>query len=389
NRHVASNPRNDRLNFWNGATGDIMSITGDGEVGIGVGISPKVDFHVGSSRKVLFGADTLGAGSKMMFLPHKNAFRVGALSSGSSSTYWNSDSIGVYSFASGWNTRATGGGATAMGRDTEASGDYAFAAGYFTNARDLYSTAMGHNTNALGLGSTAIGYTTATQRNYSTALGFFSEAQALASTAIGNEVRAQSFSSIAVGRYNVGGGNPDVWVETDPLFEIGNGTNNSARSNALTVRKNGNVGIGTTLPGELLQVVGRIRFAGLETLEDGGSNEIAARADLRPTVDNLYDIGTSTFRWDDVYATNGIIQTSDARLKTDIQNATFGLNDVLRLRLSGEQAGIRKLSWVSLPRKYYRSCHRRLKRTTMSKPKKRIPRFRKPNWKRLESIIQF
>lgn len=330
--YIASNNQNDRLNFWNGTSGDVMTITGDGEVGIGVGISPKVRFHVGNEGKVLFGLDTLGAGTKMMFLPHKHAFRVGTVSSGAASTYWNSDSIGLYSFASGLNTRAQGYGATAMGRDTEAQSSYAFASGYFTNANGLYSTAMGFNTDAEATGSTALGYSTDAEQDYSTALGYFAEAQALFSTAIGHTTRAQAYSSVAVGRHNVGGGSATDWVETDPLFEIGNGTGTTARSNAMTVRKNGNVGIATTAPGEKLHVNGKIRFSGLETLEDGGANEIAARGDLRSTVDNLYDLGTTTFRWNDVYATNGVIQTSDARLKTDIQNASFGLNDVLRLR---------------------------------------------------------
>ena len=31
--YIASNHRNDRLNFWNGTGGDVMTITGDGEVG--------------------------------------------------------------------------------------------------------------------------------------------------------------------------------------------------------------------------------------------------------------------------------------------------------------------------------------------------------------------
>ena len=153
--YVASNNQNDRLNFWNGTSGDVMTITGDGEVGIGVGISPKVPFHIGNGRRVLFGTDTLGNGDKLMFLPDLHAFRVGTLSTGASSTYWNRDSIGLYSFASGLNTRAQGFGATALGRDTEATNSYAFASGFFTNADGQYSTAMGFNTDAFAIGSTA------------------------------------------------------------------------------------------------------------------------------------------------------------------------------------------------------------------------------------------
>ena len=37
--------------------------------------------------------------------------------------------------------------------------------------------------------------------------------------------------------------------------------------------------------------------------------------DIRPSIDNDRDLGSSSFRWDDIYATNNVIQTSDKRLK--------------------------------------------------------------------------
>ncbi|MEL6592139.1 MAG: hypothetical protein AAFQ68_18735, partial [Bacteroidota bacterium] len=261
--YVASNVQNDRLNFWNGTTGDVMSLTGDGQLGLGVGISPKTELHVGNDRRVLFGTDTLGPGDKLMWLPDLHAFRVGTVSTGAASTYWNRDSIGLYSFASGLNTRAQGYGSTAMGRDTEATSSYAFASGYFTNADGTYSTAMGFNSDALGLGSTALGYSTDATGNYSTTLGF--------------NTRAQSIYSTAIGRYNVGGGSATAWNANDPIFEIGIGTGAASRANAVTVRKNGNVGIGTTVPQDALHVNGRVRFQTVEYFEDGGTSEIAAR----------------------------------------------------------------------------------------------------------------
>ena len=270
--YIASNHRNDRLNFWNGVGGDVMTITGDGEVGIGVGISPKVTLHVGNGQRVLFGIDTLGNGDKLMWLPDLHAFRVGTVSTGAASTYWNRDSIGLYSFASGYNTRAQGFGATAMGRDTEATNSYAFASGYFSNADGQYSTAMGFNTDAFATGSTALGYSTDAEANYSFAAGYFAEAQAIYSVALGYATRAQSYASMAVGRYNVGGGNATSWVTSDPIFEVGIGTGPSSRANAITVRKNGNVGIGTIYPGARLHVAnGELRIGSLEELSDGGN----------------------------------------------------------------------------------------------------------------------
>ncbi len=329
--YIASNHKNDRLNFWNGTGGDVMTITGDGQVGIGVGISPKTTLHVGNGQRILFGTDTLGSGDKLMFLPDLHAFRVGTVATGAASTYWNRDSIGLYSFASGYNTRAQGFGATATGRDTEATNSYAFASGFFSNADGQYSTAMGFNTDAFGLGSTALGYSTDAEENYTFAAGYFAEAQAIYSVAIGNAVKAQSYASMAVGRYNIGGGDPASWVATDPIFEIGVGTGPSTTANAMTVLKNGNIGIGTTSPSDQLQVNGRIRLASIEYFDDGGSSEIEVGGDLRPSTNNTYDIGTSTYRWDDIYATNGTINTSDSRDKKNIQDLSYGLKEVLQL----------------------------------------------------------
>lgn len=330
--YIGSSSNSDRFNIWNGESGDLFSLTGTGRLGLGVGISPKTHFHVGNDRRVLFGSDTLGSGTKLMWLPDLHAFRVGSLSPGATSTYWNSDSIGLHSFASGLNTRAQGYGATAMGRDTEASNSYAFATGFFSNADGQYSTAMGFNTDAIALGSTAMGYSTDAEQNYSTALGYFSEAQAIYSTAIGNAVRAQSYASVAVGRYNVGGGSATEWIAGDPIFEIGIGTGPSSRANAVTVRKNGNVGIGTTVPLDRLHVNGRVRFQTVEYLEDGGMSEIAVRGDLRPTADNTYDLGTSTLRYDDVFATSGVVNTSDRRAKSNIQKLDYGLTEVMKMK---------------------------------------------------------
>ncbi len=165
--------------------------------------------------------------------------------------------------------RAQGFGATAMARDTEATNSYSFASGYFTNADGQYSTAMGFNT-----------------------------------------LR---------------------WLSGDPIFEIGIGTGPSSRANAVAVRKNGNVGIGTTVPLDALHANGRVRIGTVEYFEDGGTNEIAVRGDLRPTSDNTYDLGTGSFRWDDVFATIGTVNTSDRRTKENITDLAYGLEEVLAL----------------------------------------------------------
>lgn len=54
---------------------------------------------------------------------------------------------------------------------------------------------------------------------------------------------------------------------------------------------------------------------------------------IYPVTDNLYDLGASSFRWDDVYATNGTIVTSDVNQKENIKDSDLGLDFVLSQRV--------------------------------------------------------
>ena len=47
---------------------------------------------------------------------------------------------------------------------------------------------------------------------------------------------------------------------------------------------------------------------------------------LRPKTDDTYDVGSSTYKWDDIRATNGTIQTSDRTLKEHISGSNLGLS---------------------------------------------------------------
>jgi len=61
----------------------------------------------------------------------------------------------------------------------------------------------------------------------------------------------------------------------------------------------------------------------------------------RPTVDNLYDLGASSFRWAQVRAANGTINTSDAREKQDI----LELDETERRVAIAVKGLIRKYRW--------------------------------------------
>ena len=117
------------------------------------------------------------------------------------------------------------------------------------------------------------------------------------------------------------------------LFEYANSPTASPVQ-VMQLESNGNVGIGATPSStDRLRVNGRIRFGSAEFIEDGGANTIAAAGTIRPDIDNVRDLGTTAFRWDDIFATNGVIQTSDRRSKRDIKSLGYGLKELMQLWL--------------------------------------------------------
>ncbi len=104
------------------------------------------------------------------------------------------------------------------------------------------STAMGFGTTASGFGSTAMGSVTTASGSRSIAMGM-------------NTV-APSYAETVIGRYNTNynQSSQTVWSYNDRLFVIGNGTGESLRSNALTVLKNGNIGVVTATPSAKLHI---------------------------------------------------------------------------------------------------------------------------------------
>ncbi|MGB3606716.1 MAG: tail fiber domain-containing protein [Psychroserpens sp.] len=70
-----------------------------------------------------------------------------------------------------------------------------------------------------------------------------------------------------------------------------------------------------------------------ELLFDLGSNEIIINADFCPRFNRGHDLGRSTtqFAWDDVFA-DDFVNVSDAREKKDINDLTYGLKEILKMR---------------------------------------------------------
>jgi Head domain of trimeric autotransporter adhesin len=266
-------------------------------VGIGT-LLPKARLHVTDSSVAFSAIGSVialpgnpplsGAGRRMMWYSDKAAFRVGYVSG----TSWDKVNIGDYSFAAGYNsvalgeystamgysTNATGTRSTAMGTGTLASGFASTTMGDATEASGSTSTAMGLGTEASGERSIAMGDGTIANGQISTAMGFRTIASGTLSTTMGFFTNANSYASLVIGRYNNYNSSSSflTWVDTDPLFIIGNGTADSDRSNAIAVLKNGNTGINTDSAEVRMDVNGDAAFRqkAITTISNGINNNI-------------------------------------------------------------------------------------------------------------------
>ena len=96
------------------------------------------------------------------------------------------------------------------------------------------------------------------------------------------------------------------------LKVIQNGTQDVAQffdgsTNVLTIRDGGNVGIGSTLPSEKLEVSGNMNVAG----------NIRVAGNIIPSVDITYDLGSANQRWKDLYMSGNTIYINNTRVSAD------------------------------------------------------------------------
>jgi trimeric autotransporter adhesin len=292
----------------------VFSAEGDIQPGISPGINPlRVN----------------GEGRRMIWYANLAAFRVGYVSS----TQWDKDSIGDYSFAAGYNNKAKGFYSTAMGRSTTSSGTNSIAIGQSTTASGTTSTAMGQSTIASGntsiamgqgtissgTNSSAMGKSTIASGNFSTALGENSIASGTTSTALGfsntasgiyttalgssNTVsgasatamggsnissgdyssalgrfnKSKSYAGVVIGIYNDSANalNANAADDNNRLFQIGNGVSDFSRKNAMTVLLNGQTGFNTSTPEAVIDVNGSVAMRqNSVTVNNGVNNDV-------------------------------------------------------------------------------------------------------------------
>ena len=223
----------------------------------------SIAFGMGA-RATSFGAMSMGAGS------NAEGYKSVAIGPGATA-------LGSYASAIGYLSVANGSYASSMGYMSEANGTKSIAIGSYysytyleiikgggfkpirvtreNSANGSYSVSLGNGNSsndgglALGtfndagaFGAAALGFSNNASGRYSLAAGYNNDALGYYSMAIGENVYSKAMNSLAVGTFNdTTVGTRDQWVETDPLFQIGNGTSNSNRHDAFRVDKNGRV----------------------------------------------------------------------------------------------------------------------------------------------------
>jgi hypothetical protein len=262
------------------ARANAMTVLKDGRIGIGTD-SPTALLHTYGAEtgggNVLFSGlfktsspgdpPVSGTGTRMMWYPDKAAFRVGYVSG----TLWDRNSVGNYSFAAGKSTTASGSTSIALGNETTASGANAVALGYGSTASNTTSTALGYGAVASGI--------------YAVAMGEESTASGKSALACNRFTTAPSYAETVIGQYNETYSPSGItsFQAADRLFVIGNGTSAAARSNALTVLKNGNIGIGTSDPGNNRLYVKYSSAYPTAFIENTNSNGIGLKVETTST----------------------------------------------------------------------------------------------------------
>lgn len=242
--------------------------------------------------------------SIMYYSPTKGAFRAGS----AGNNRWDDASVGSYSWAGGSNSLASGNYSFAFGNTAVASGLNSIAFGPNVNVFRPSAIGIGGNTqvggtNAISIGtnnridndnSFTIGTNNIARNTRSVLIGDDNEGTASQNFAIGLRNFVRGFNAIAIGNDNDLGGNQSItlgrdniintnsqftysignnlringsneivigqynnintpfsqsWDVRDRLFTVGNGQTAGTRSNAMTILKSGNVGLGNTAEG--------------------------------------------------------------------------------------------------------------------------------------------
>ena len=222
------------------AYGQAAKATGGSSLGIGLGAEAS------NTGAIALGQATAASGLRSVSIGLDTA-----------ASAEQSTSIGIASVASGLNS-------VALGTAQEASGVNSIAIGGLINtASGTQSISIGQANDTTAFESVAIGDGNTSSGNYATLIGYQNTAVGTASfsygigtanvlsggssNAFGVNLSTTDFKQTVLGSSNltVGLGSLNTWVATDNLLIIGNGEDNANRSNALEIRKDGELKLNT------------------------------------------------------------------------------------------------------------------------------------------------
>jgi Chaperone of endosialidase/YadA head domain repeat (2 copies) len=321
------------------AMGTNVAATGNSSMSFGKDAWAKGDFSVAMGQTTIAsGKNSFAMGRKSQAGDYAVAFGFDTRATEYSAAMGEKSlATGKNSLAVGFKSEASGRSSVALGSESVASGNYSIAMGTQAEALKEASISIGRNTISSARWALATGLQTSATGEASTALGSQTVASGRYATALGFNSRSESYANTAIGTYNIGGGESSYgWVDTDPIFEIGNG-NSIITRNALTVLKNGNVGIGTNKPRTKLHIQkgtdATLSGGGYLVLGDESKtsmaldfNEILVRDGGKTSTLYLQNDGG------DVFVGGNLVHSSDGRFKQDIEDLTYGLNEILELR---------------------------------------------------------
>ena len=210
----------------NGDGTELLRIQGDGKVGIGTPM-PATKLHLEDgallAQGTTGGTPVAGAGTRLMWIPSKGAFRAGKVGD----DQWDDNNIGT-------NSAVVGGHSNSATQPSSFVGG-----GIFNSSTGSWSFVGGGSFNGASGQNSFVGGGTG---NVATGFGSFIGG--------GDGLHARSPNEAVFGAYNrdYSPNAPAGWDAEDRLFVIGNGTGSNNRGNAVTVLKNGNVGIGEDSP---------------------------------------------------------------------------------------------------------------------------------------------
>jgi trimeric autotransporter adhesin len=177
-----------------------MRLSNEGHLGLNT-TNPSMMLHVHEGGLLVTatgGSPTtpnLGAGTRLIWLPEKGAFRAGSIAGPD----WDPASVGDNSWAGGLNSMASGDFSFAMGQTNNATGIASVALGRLNTTTGLGSAALGLANVCTNEGAIALGDGNVVGGHDAVAAGEFNVADGWASIALGQECHSMADNSVTIG----------------------------------------------------------------------------------------------------------------------------------------------------------------------------------------------